>query len=109
MPTGLRLEQPGATLPSTLVAPMLQQRIGGTPIGAFPSPVDLLGFGNAQLHTFPRFVAGPVSYTQGPVPASLVGQLAPGHDHTAAAVARAMHLSPDERGDEQKPRAPPNP
>ena len=85
---------------------MLQQRIGGTALGAFPPPVDLIGFGSAQLQTFPSFIAAPAQY--GRAPAGLMSQLSTERGQTAAALARAMNLSPDERNHEQDPRAPPS-
>lgn len=87
---------------------MLQQRIGGAALGAFPAPVDLIGFGNAQLQTFPTsFIAAPAPFGRAPIPAGLMSQLSAERDQTAAALARAMHMSPDEGNGEQNPTAPP--
>ena len=80
-------------------APTFQQHIGLTGLNSFP-PVDLIGFGNAQLQTYPRYVAAPAPFGQGLAPASLLDQLAAERDQTAAALARAMS---------ELPRAPPKP
>ena len=100
----LRTDHAVASIPPNLVAPIMQQSIGGSAISNFPS-VGLMGLRNVQLQTFPRIIPAPIAFSQGPSPANLLEQLQAQRDQATVELARSMKLTSDRTN--QRPRPAP--